>query len=59
MLWVCIYDLNGRQLKCLTVSGRGNTSVQIFGNELTAGLYHYVLIADGALIDTKIMVLTN
>ena len=56
---VCIYDLNGRQLKCLTVSGRGITSVQIFGNELTAGLYHYALIADGALIDTKTMVLTN
>jgi hypothetical protein len=56
---VCIYDLNGRQLKCLMVSGRGTTSVQIFGNELTAGLYHYALIADGALIDTKTMVLTN
>jgi len=56
---VCIYDLNGRQLKCLAVSGRGITSVQIFGNELTAGLYHYALIADGALIDTKTMVLTN
>jgi hypothetical protein len=56
---VCIYDLNGRQLKCLTVSGRGNTSVQIFGNELTAGLYHYALIADGSLVDTKTMVLTE
>jgi hypothetical protein len=56
---VCIYDLNGRQLKCLTVGGHGTTSVQIFGNELTAGLYHYALIADGALIDTKTMVLTN
>jgi len=56
---VCIYDLNGRQLKCLPVNGRGNTSVQVFGNELTAGLYHYALIADGALVDTKTMVLTN
>jgi hypothetical protein len=56
---VCIYDLTGRQLKCLGVSGRGTTSVQIFANELTAGLYHYALIADGGLIDTKTMVLTN
>jgi hypothetical protein len=56
---VCIYDLTGRQLKCLGVSGRGTTSVQISGNELTAGLYHYALIADGSLIDTKTMVLTN
>ena len=56
---VCIYDLTGHQLKCLSVSGRGTTSVQIFGNELTAGLYHYALIADGTLVDTKTMVLTE
>jgi hypothetical protein len=56
---VCIYDLNGRQIRCLTVSGRSTTSVQIFGNELTPGLYHYALIADGNLIDTKTMVLTE
>jgi len=56
---VCIYDLNGRQLKCLNVSGRGITSVQVFGNELSAGMYHYALIADGSLIDTKTMILTE
>ena len=56
---VCIYDLSGHQLKCLYVTGRGTTSVQIKGNELTAGLYHYTLIADGNLIDTKTMVLTE
>jgi hypothetical protein len=56
---VCIYDLNGRQLKCLPVSGRGTTSVEIYGSELTAGLYHYALIVDGSLIDTKTMVLTE
>ena len=56
---VCIYDLTGKQLKCLTATGRGTTSVQIFANELTAGMYHYALIADGVLIDTKTMVLTE
>jgi len=56
---VCIYDLNGRQLKCLPVSGKGTTSVEIYGSELTAGLYHYALIVDGSLIDTKTMVLTE
>jgi len=56
---VCIYDLNGRQLKCFTVTGRGNTSVQITASELSAGMYHYALIADGNLIDTKTMVLTE
>jgi len=56
---VCIYDLTGRQLKCISATGRGTTSVQIFANELSAGLYHYALITDGSLIDTKTMVLTN
>jgi len=56
---VCIYDLTGRQLKCFTVTERGNTSVQINASQLTAGMYHYALIADGNLIDTKTMVLTE
>jgi hypothetical protein len=56
---ICIYDLTGRQLKCLPVGGRGITTVEVYGSELTAGLYHYALIADGVLIDTKTMVLTN
>jgi hypothetical protein len=56
---ICIYDLTGRQLKCLPVGGRGTTTVEVYGSELTAGLYHYALIADGTLIDTKTMVLTN
>ncbi len=56
---VCIYDLNGRQLKCLMVNGTGSVSVQIYANELNPGMYHYALIADGDLIDTKTMVLTE
>jgi len=56
---VCIYDLTGRQLKCFTVTERGNTSVQINASQLSAGMYHYALIADGNLIDTKTMVLTE
>lgn len=56
---VCVYDLTGRQLKCFTVTERGNTSVQITASELSAGMYHYALIADGNLIDTKTMVLTE
>lgn len=56
---VCIYDLTGKQLKCLTVTGRGATSVQLFANELTAGMYHYALITDGVLIGTKTMILTE
>jgi hypothetical protein len=56
---LCIYDLTGRQLKCKIITDRGNTAVQIFGYELSPGLYHYALIVDGNLIDTKTMILTE
>jgi len=54
-----VYDLTGKQLKAITVSGRGNTSVTINGRELPAGMYHYVLVADGQLVGTREMILTE
>jgi hypothetical protein len=56
---ICIYDMNGRQLKCtpLQLSGYGNITIN--GREFKAGMYMYSLIADGQLVDTKRMVLTN
>jgi len=56
---ICIYDLNGRQLECLPVGGRGTTSVDVSGSMLTAGMYYYSLLADGNLVDTKKMILTE
>jgi len=54
-----VYDLTGKQLKAITVNGRGNTSVTINGRELPAGMYHYVLVADGQLVGTREMILTE
>jgi len=54
-----VYDLTGKQLKSYTIDSRGHTSLTINGNELSAGMYHYALIADGALVDTKTMILTE
>ena len=45
-----VYSYNG------TVLLSTDRKSALAGNELTAGLYHYALIADGALIDTKTMV---
>lgn len=56
---LAIYDLNGRQLKAVSVTGRGSVSVTIEGSELTPGMYLYSLLADGQLIDTKTMVVTE
>ncbi|MBQ9821626.1 MAG: tail fiber domain-containing protein [Muribaculaceae bacterium] len=54
-----IYDLQGKQVKKIAVTERGESSVTIHGSELQAGMYIYALIADGQEIDSKRMILTK
>jgi len=56
---ICIYDMNGTQLKCIPLHLTVYGNVTINGNEFKAGMYMYSLIVDGQLIDTKRMVLTD
>jgi hypothetical protein len=56
---VMVYSLEGKQLKNIPVYSRGEVSVKISGNELNAGMYLYALIADGKVVDTKRMILTQ
>lgn len=54
-----IYNMNGMQLKSIGIHQRGDGSITVNGGEFTAGMYLYSLIADGQVIDTKRMVLTD
>ena len=57
---LCIYDLQGKQLKQIPLPERGEEGAQtILGSEFAAGIYLYGLIADGKQIDLKRMVLTE
>lgn len=56
---VIVYNLEGKQLKEIRVTQRGDASVAIGASELSAGMYLYTLIVDGAVVDTKRMVLTK
>jgi trimeric autotransporter adhesin len=56
---IIVYNLEGKQLKSLPIRSRGKAAVKIQGNELSAGMYIYALIADGKIIDTKRMILTG
>ena len=56
---LCIYDLQGKQLKQITIAERGEGSQTINGAEFSAGIYLYGLIADGQQVDVKRMVLTE
>lgn len=54
-----IYDLQGKQMKQMNISERGNNSIVIKGYELKPGMYMYSLIVDGKEVDTKKMILTE
>jgi hypothetical protein len=56
---LCIYDLQGKQLKKITITERGNSAQIISGSEFAAGIYLYGLMADGNEVDVKRMILTN
>jgi hypothetical protein len=43
---LCVYNMQGVQVKCVTVSERGNVNIQIQAGQLTASVYTYLLIGD-------------
>ncbi len=56
---LCVYDMQGSRIKCLLISERGTTTIQIQAGQLAAGIYTYLLIGDGKTSDTKQMILTK
>ena len=56
---LCIYNLQGKQLKQITISERGKGSQTILGAQFSAGIYLYALLADGKEVDVKRMILTE
>ena len=56
---LCIYNLQGVQLKQIMLTQRGNGSETISGSQFSAGIYLYALIADGKEVDVKRMILTE
>ena len=56
---IYIYDMQGAQLKRIAAQGRGESQVTLTAHDLKAGMYLYALVADGALVDSKQMILTK
>lgn len=54
---LCVYDMNGTQVKQIEISERGQFSLDINSTGLENGMYLYSLIADGKLISTKRMII--
>lgn len=56
---LCIYDMRGVQVKCISVNGRGMVDIPFLANTLTSGIYTYLLMGDGVISDAKQMILTK
>ena len=57
--FLCIYDMQGKQLKQITLTQRGNGKETISASEFTPGIYLYALVADGNEVAVKRMILTK
>lgn len=56
---LCIYDLSGKQLSCHRLNDRGESEFTLRAASLQPGIYLYSLIADGKVVDTHRMVVTE
>jgi hypothetical protein len=54
-----IYDLQGKQVKSISIIQRESGSIIIYGSELWPGMYYYTLIADEKIVDTRQLILTD
>jgi hypothetical protein len=50
------YDASGNLIKTVEITERGDGQLNVFGQDLSSGLYTYTLVTDGQLIATKKMV---
>lgn len=56
---IIVTDKSGKVLKQITLSPKGNGSVNLNASTLAAGAYQYSLIVDGKVINTKQMLLAK
>lgn len=57
--FLCVYDLQGKQIVRININERGSVFTQIEASSLSPGMYVYSLIADGQEIDSKRMIITD
>ncbi|MFA6884247.1 MAG: T9SS type A sorting domain-containing protein [Paludibacteraceae bacterium] len=56
---LCVYDLNGTQLKSYRINEKEDTFVSINKSDFRAGIYIYALICDEELVDSKEMIIID
>ncbi|MDX2304200.1 MAG: tail fiber domain-containing protein [Microscillaceae bacterium] len=56
---ILVTDLQGKEVNRLAISQGGEGSISLEAGSLAKGIYLYSLVADGALIDTKRMLIAD
>jgi trimeric autotransporter adhesin len=54
-----VYNLSGKQVKLLDLSGRGDSEIKVSSELLEAGIYIYAIVSDGKVLDSKRMVVVE
>ncbi|HRG02393.1 MAG TPA: tail fiber domain-containing protein [Bacteroidia bacterium] len=50
------FNANGQVIQTVDIKTRGKGKVNVFASDLSSGLYHYTLVVDGKVVDSKKMV---
>jgi hypothetical protein len=53
---ILFFNAAGQIIQTVDVKTRGKGKINVFASDLSSGLYHYSLVADGVIIDRKKMV---
>ncbi|MBI3518602.1 MAG: T9SS type A sorting domain-containing protein [Bacteroidetes bacterium] len=53
---IIFYNSEGQIIQTVDIKTRGKGKVNVFAADLSSGLYHYTLVADGKVVDSKKMV---
>jgi hypothetical protein len=54
-----VYDLSGKQITSFQLTQKGSASITITSDKLAAGIYIYSIVADGKIVSSKRMVVTD
>lgn len=57
--YIAVYDLSGKQITTLPINQKSSSSLTITSEKLAAGIYIYSIVADGKVVDSKRMIVSE
>jgi hypothetical protein len=57
--FMAVYDLTGKQIATFAINEKGSSSLTITSEKLAAGIYIYSIVADGKVVDSKRMIVSE